>query len=304
MNAPALDRQADCQRVNNYIARFGVKQIKTRELWTAIYTEFEQQQPPMTVRQMFYRMSSTGAAEKSEAGYRQVQHALTVMREKNAIPYYWLADNTRYVSKPKTYNGIADMFEQQKRLYRRAYWTSQPVHVEIWLEKDALRGVLDDVTSQFDVPLYVTRGFPSITYLYTAAESLRCITKPIFIYHFGDYDASGKDAARSIREGLRKFGASFHFEERAITEEQITRLNLQTRPAKKADPRSEKFGDIAVELDAIAPADLRKMVLDTIMQHVDIDEWLRLEQIEIEEKATLDGLIGYFGTSTKSGGVQ
>lgn len=285
---------------DQWIAQFKLKRRATRELWIAIRREFQQQKPPMTVRQMFYRMSAQGMVDKSENGYDRVGYALKNMRFAGAIPFGWIADNTRWVRKQTTYSGIADMLAQQRKLYRRALWDSQPAHVEIWLEKDALAGVIDAVTSVYDVPLYVTRGYPSLTYVYDAAESLKAIDKPKFIYHFGDFDASGKDAARDIRDKLRTFGAQFDFIEVAVIADQIDALALQTRPAKKTDSRAKNFGDVAVELDAIPPNTLRQMVREVIEQHIDTGELEMLQSIEAGEIKALDGLISQFWSSLKS----
>jgi hypothetical protein len=35
----------------------------------------------------------------------------------------------------------------------------------VWTEKDALAGVLVEVTVEYDVPLMVSRGFASVSYL-------------------------------------------------------------------------------------------------------------------------------------------
>ncbi|MCZ2095979.1 MAG: hypothetical protein LC121_06840 [Anaerolineae bacterium] len=267
---------------------------KSRALWKAIRWEFEEQRPPMTVRQMFYRMSAIGQVPKTEGGYRQVQYALTAMRRQGAIPYDWLADNTRWRRKPRTYSGLAAMLRESQALYRRALWDNQLTYVEIWLEKDALAGVVYDVTERWDVPLYVTRGYPSLSYLYDAAEHLRSIDKPIFIYHFGDYDASGADAARSVRDGLRGFGAEFHFVQAAVTEWQIGALGLQTRPAKRSDPRARNWGSEAVELDAIPPDELRRMVNLTIEGHIDRDALAALEREQAAERESLEAVIDGF----------
>lgn len=286
--------------LDEWVDQFRLK-AKSRALWKAIRQEFEAQGWPMTVRQMFYRMSAIGQVPKTENGYRMVQYALTAMRRQHAIPYGWLADNTRWVRKPRTYTSLGDMLMQSRQFYRRALWANQPAHVEIWLEKDALAGVISPVTEDFDVPLYVTRGYPSLSYLYEAAESLKGIDKPIYVYHFGDYDASGKDAARSIRDGLREFGAEFTFTEVAVTEAQIASLELQTRPAKSTDSRAKKWGKVAVELDAIPPSVLRDMVQTVIVRHIDAAELARLCQIEDQEKATLDHILGLVPKSKLGG---
>jgi hypothetical protein len=284
--------------LESWVRQFPGLQAASRELWKAIKHEFDVQQPPMTVRQMFYRMSSTGQAPKTEQGYRKVQYALTEMRKAGAIPYGWLADNTRWVSKDDTFDGISHALDQMQQYYRRALWSTQPCHVEVWLEKDALRGVVTSITREYDVPLYVTRGYPSLSYLHEAAEAIKGIDKPVHILHLGDFDASGQDAARSIREGLAKFGAVFTFHQIAVTERQIAEMSLQTRPSKPSDPRAARHGAVAVELDAIPPQTLRQMVRDAIEYFVDEDELAFMRQIEQQERARIADMARGFGTST------
>jgi hypothetical protein len=281
--------------------QFHLTRKATRALWIAIMMEFERQQPPMTVRQMFYRMSAQNIVPKTESGYDKVGYALKNMRLEGAIPFEWIADNTRWMRKPRTHSDMATMLAESARFYRRDLWANQPDYVEIWLEKDALAGVVYDVTSEFDVPLYVSRGYSSVSYVYAAAEALKAIDKPKYIYHLGDYDASGKDAARDIQEKLWKFGADFEFIEIAVTDEQIDLFNLQTRPPKPKDSRAKQWGDKqAVELDAIPPSMLRRLVRDVIEQHIDQGELQRLKAIEAQEKATLDKLITDFWSSLKA----
>jgi len=268
-------------------AQFPRRQVKTLKLWAAILGMFDEHGYPVTVRQAFYLMVTGGHVPKLETQYRRVQRALSDMRRQGVIPYGYLADHTRWVRKRAAYDDLSDALSLWQHNYRREMWGNQKAHVEIWLEKDALAGVVDPISREYDVGLYVTRGYPSISYLYEAAESLRAIDKPKFIYHFGDYDASGKDAARSVREGLRELGAVFTFTEVAVTYDQIITLGLETRPAKRKDPRANRWGDIAVELDAIPPNELRRLVREVIEQHIDVMAMARLKTIEAEERRTI-----------------
>jgi hypothetical protein len=106
-----------------------------------------------------------------------------------------------------------------------------------WLEKDALSGVLYQETAEFEVPLMVTRGYPSISHLYVAAEAASERNKPAYLYDFGDYDPSGCDITRAVEAGIREFApsAEIHFQRVAVTREQIDRWALPTRPTKKTD---------------------------------------------------------------------
>ena len=255
---------------------------------------------PATVRQTFYQLVSRGVIAKTEGEYkRTVVRLLTVMRRAGEIPFGWIADSTRWMRKPHSYAGLSDMLEQQQHFYRRALWDNQAAYVEIWLEKDALAGVLYDVTAEFDVPLMVTRGYPSISYLYEAADAIAETGKPAYLYYFGDYDPSGCDITRAVEAGIREFApkADIHFTRVAVTPAQIHLLGLTTRPTKDTDSRSRNFEGESVEADAIPPSTLRQMVRNCIESHLDFEQLQRLQVVEEAERETLRRMARTFGVT-------
>ncbi len=248
---------------------------------------------PMTVRQVFYQATVRGIVDKSEAGYTKVQTDLVYMRRAEELPYDWLADNTRWQRKPRTYNSVQDALNDTARLYRKALWTDVDAYVEIWLEKDALAGVVLPITYSYDVPLMVARGYASLSFLHSAASFINELDQPTYIYHLGDYDPSGVNAGEKIKETLRELApdAEIYFERIAVTPEQIDDWELPTRPTKTTDTRAKNFGDISVELDAIQPDDLRGLVEVAIQQHLSLDELKVLKVAEESERAQLGGLV-------------
>jgi len=245
---------------------------------------------PMTVRQVFYRMVSAGVIDKTEAQYKNtICRLLGLMRRERVIPFGWIADNTRWMRKPRTYSTLESALQITAEAYRRSLWDNQPVYVEIWLEKDALAGVLYEETESWDVPLMVTRGYPSISYLYESADALAAQAKPAYLYYFGDYDPSGVDITRAVESGIREFApdAEIYFQRVAVTEEQIKLWNLPTRPTKTTDSRAKNFQDESVEVDAIPPSTLRDLVRSCITRHIDVDALARLERVEAAEKETM-----------------
>jgi hypothetical protein len=253
---------------------------------------------PATVRQTFYQLVSRGAIAKTETEYKStVVRLLTAMRRSGEIPFGWIADNTRWMRKPSSYSSLSDMLAESQRFYRRALWDDQDVYVEIWLEKDALSGVLYDVTAEFDVPLMVTRGYPSISYLYEAAEAIAETEKPAYLYYFGDYDPSGCDITRAVESGIREFApeAEIHFKRLAVTREQIAAWSLPSRPTKQSDSRSEGFDGDSVEVDSIPPATLRELVRNAITRHIDPRQMAASLAIEEQERETLGRIIGNLG---------
>ena len=174
--------------------------------------------------------------------------------------------------------------------YRRNLWDDAEDYVEIWVEKDALAGVIVEETDPLDVPLMVAKGYTSKSYAYGAAEDIADEMdrlKRIYIYHLGDSDPSGEDAARDVEAKLRRYmqklragdDVEIHFKRIAVLDEQIERWNLPLRPNKPGDSRTKKFHRQAgsVELDAIPARELRKIVRDAIEPHIDQDLHARLK---------------------------
>jgi hypothetical protein len=271
---------------------------------------------PMTVRQVFYQAVVEGLIEKTEAEYQStVARLLLEMRRSGEMPYSWIADNTRWTRKPTTYAGLAAFVDRHQRTYRRDLWAEADVYTEIWLEKEALAGVVIDVTDEFDVPLMVSRGFASESYLYSAADvitdQLVAGKQQAIIYYFGDLDPSGLHISASIERSLRRLCEQLCrgfepellvFRRVAVNEHHIEHLQLPTRPTKTTGNRHAKKwqdGRPSVELDAIPPKILRRMVRNCIEQHVDRGQLERLRAVEAEEREQ----IRIFGQQVAAGGA-
>jgi hypothetical protein len=195
--------------------------------------------------------------------------------------------------KPKTYTGLVDMLSTTRATYRRDLWSTQAAYVEVWLEKDALAGVLVPETNEWDVPLMVTRGYPSLSFVHEAGLALRQQESPAFIYYLGDRDPSGVDIPRFVEKELRSRApkVDITFKLLAVTVDQIEQFGLPTRPTKKTDSRSKNFEGESVEVDAIPPDVLRTLVHNSIVQHIDAEALELLERTEDAERETLDNLL-------------
>ena len=260
----------------------------------------------MTVRQVFYQLEMARIVEKTEAGYRQVQKQVLEMRRDGSLDWSFITDGTRWQRKPDSYGDAGGYVAQVARTYRRDLWQGQDARVEIWLEKDALADVVFDETYRWDVSLMVSRGQSSATFLYNAAKTAEaawnqaCLAT--YIYAMYDFDAGGMRAARTIERELPAYapGTPIHFTRLAVTEEQITTWNLPTRPAKKSDPEAAKFGAEAVELDAIDPDQLKGLVQEAILAHVDPHAWSVEQAVEAEERQGLLALAGAWNGGSAS----
>jgi hypothetical protein len=251
-----------------------------RQALLAIVAEIQ----PATVRQVFYQAVVRGLIDKTEAAYEKVQRALVALRREGDMPYGWIVDGTRWMRKPTTFDSLDKALRHTAATYRKALWADLPDYAEVWIEKDALAGAVLPVTSEFDVPLMVARGFASLSFLASAAG---------FVYQLGDHDPSGVAAAESIESTLRELApsADITFERLAVTPAQIERLSLPLRRTKRSDSRAAKFtaefGAGSVELDAIHPDTLRAIVRGAIERHIDQRQLETLMAAERSEREML-----------------
>ena len=245
---------------------------------------------PATVRQLYYLAETEGLVDKSENGYRRVQHDVLLLRREGRIPYDWISDNTRWMRKSGSYKGIAHFLNLTIATYRRDLWANASARVEIWVEKDALAGVIMEETDPFDVPLMVARGCSSETYLYETAQAISAHDKPAYIYHFGDHDPTGRIAAAHIESRLRAFApdTEIYFQCVAVTPDQIAEWSLPTRATKREGNRhARNFDGDSCELDAIPPLKLRELVRSCILRHVDRRQLAVLREAEESERSAL-----------------
>jgi len=276
--------------------RARVTKAELRDRRQALY-EICREFHPASVRQVFYQATVRGLIPKLEAGYQKIKADLVYMRRAEMLPYSWLVDYTGWLRRPATFDNIDSALKITSEAYRKALWSECESYVEIWLEKDALSGVVFPITEKFDVPLMVARGYASESFLYSAGRTVKQTAahgKKCFIYHLGDFDPSGQDAARVIERRLRDHsgGVDLIFERVAVTPQQIEEWNLPTRPTKSSDPRAKKFGDTSVELDAIDPRRLRSLVQDCIERHLPPEKYAILMEAEKSEQELFKGLAG------------
>ena len=188
--------------------------------------------------------------------------------------------------KPLTYSSIESALENTASTYRRDFLSAQGLDIEIWLEKDALSGVFFDVTSKWDIPLMVSRGFASITFLRSAATSL---SHGAHIYIFSDYDFAGERLQESIEQGLRDFSEKeIHVTRAMLSKSQVLEWDLPTREPKKND---QKAGyEFCCELDAVPPNLMRSEIESCILHHTDFKALEHLRDIENIERETIQNI--------------
>ncbi len=268
-------------------------QRRSLALRTAILTvaaEYDR----LSVRQLFYQLVTRGVIEKTEASYKRVCDASAQMRLAGELDYRKMTDGHRSRRVVYAHDGLRSALADAYDFYRRDYWREQPETIEVWCEKDALTGVVQPVCDRFGVTYVATRGFPSITLRFESAQALRETGKPATIFYFGDHDASGRQISDNLETELRQHGADVTVERVALNPDHIAEYGLPTRPGKWSDSRqaafAARYGDAAVELDALPPDVLTTIVEACIVSAIDLAAWRRVAEVEALERQTLESL--------------
>jgi len=254
---------------------------------------------PVTVRGLYYQaeVASLPGISKDDKDYAKVQRQVLKLRREGRLSYSDIADATRWMRKPTTHGSVEEALRNTAQFYRKALWADADSYVEIWVEKDALAGVIYPITSLYDVPLMITRGFSSETFCYEAIAARGEDDRSYHVYYLGDFDRAGQDAANSLQEKLERFaneeGIDLVFEQIAVTEQQIADWDLPTREPKRKSAADKKWPhDFACELDAIPPDQLRDLVETYINLHLPQDKLEVLKAAEESEREIIARLVG------------
>lgn len=259
----------------------------------AILYELTRANQPITVRGVMYRGVSCGLYGSTDRrNYDQCCRILSRLRSEGLVPFNWIVDNVRNTIQPNSWGGLDDFAKTVRTAYRKDFWASLPHSVHVIIEKDAFSGVVAPVTQRWGVPLHPVRGFISDSFAYEIAVRIRKCEKPVFCYYMGDMDPSGFGLEWDCRRKLEKLSQKkIYWQRLGIDASDIARFGLVSIPAKSTDTRfkrfKERYGDRAVELDALPPKVARDRVDRAISRHAPAAVWARLTEIEKQELDTI-----------------
>jgi hypothetical protein len=253
---------------------------------------------------LFYRVVSAGFLPSTDKEhYSRLGRLLTRLRESGLVPFEWLVDNVRSSIKPSSWSGITQFVDTVQRAYRKDFWSQLPEYVHVIVEKDALAGVVAPVTREFDVTLSPIRGYASLSFAHDIASTWNRIEKPIHAYYLGDYDPSGFDLERDIREKLERYCRwPFTWHRLGGNAGDFEAFDLLKLEPKRSDRRYQKFvvehGSAAAELDAVPATEIRDRVRRAIERHIPSEQWERLTEIESHERRLFNQTLTQMRTST------
>jgi hypothetical protein len=226
---------------------------------------------PQSIRHVFYRMTNPRLGEpveKSERGYQHIKARMKALRRNGRVPYDWVSDSTRTGYITRTFDGAADFLQAVKSLYRADLWKAADFYCEVWVESRSIAGIVLGDCRSLAVNLYPAGGFTSISLAYQAATYINEAHggRDVVILYIGDYDPAGVlidvSIERELREHLSR-DVALTFKRLGITLEQISRLDLPTKPRKTTDRRALHITE-TVEAEAMPAAIMRQLLRSEI----------------------------------------
>ena len=230
--------------------------------------------------------------------YKRVVAATGVARWDGRIGFDAFSDRDRSLatlteSEPSVLEDKIDTAKEQVGLWMESYslnrWENQPYYPEVFIEKKALEGVFYKPCQRERVALGACKGYPSLTFLHDATMRFRRAERqgkqPIILY-FGDYDPSGEDIPRALKENIVALGCeSIEVRRICLMERQVIDWNLPPAPTKVTDSRSVHWDGLGqVELDAVKPEKLVALLRQAIHEIFDTDLYEELMDREKEER--------------------
>lgn len=290
-----------------------------------IIKEYQAQDLVLTLRQLYYQLVSRDVIPNKQSEYAKLSTLLKEGRMGGIVDWDAIEDRLRKPYTPASFETPQEIIEAAHKQYRKDRMRGQDTYIEVWVEKDALSGVLKRVTSQYGVPILVNRGYSSCSSMFDSynrfKDSMDDKSKTVILY-LGDYDPSGIDMIRDIKERTREFFLRHFIHEIeseaaaeqepsvrsnnfiiwfdnyfeivpiALTRAQIDKYDPPENPAKRTDPRAKEFikkhGSSSWEVDALRPEVLNSILKNNIEKRIDLSIYEDILEEEKEDRNNLE----------------
>lgn len=260
---------------------------------------------PLTLRQVYYQLVAKNLIKNTRSRYNMLSTLVKQMRLDGLLPWDVIEDRTRRVSGKRGFND-PDEFIKQKvkgflKGYSRCLVQDQRNYVEIWVEKDALSRIFEDMAWTYCIRCVTCKGFVSTTFVNDYAVRARKAQgqgqRPVILY-FGDCDPSGIEMFESTQYSLQYEHnlSGIDYQRIALNPEQVEtyELPISFDAIKTKDTRTpayrKKYGDIAVELDALHPKLLKELTEEALADVLDIDLMIENQGLQKNDQIKIDRL--------------
>lgn len=265
-----------------------------------IISEYQADGLDLTLRQLYYQFVARGYLANKQKEYKRLGAIISDARLAGLIDWQAIEDRTRNLKRNSSWNNPGEIIEACLYSYKLDHWRGQEHHVEVWIEKEALVGVISSICSELDVAYYACKGYVSQSEQWRAGRRFYRLIKegrrPVVI-HLGDHDPSGIDMTRDNQDRLSMFSTYeglVKVNRIALNSDQVEQYNPPPNPVKLTDSRaggySDLYGDSSWELDALEPRVLRGLIEETVKSYRDDDIYFSVLDEEAKHKAILENI--------------
>lgn len=262
--------------------RLQVKTLVKLKQANAILKEYHDAGYIVSLRQLFYQFVARGLLENTYNEYKALGECLVTGRNCGVVDWDYMEDRVRNLTTPFAAENSFDMMRMSCDWFQMNPWLTQDTQVEVWVEKDAVFGVVHPICEEFRVPHFAGRGYVSVSELYSAGQRFSQFLAqgqtPIVLY-LGDHDPSGINMADDLRGRIEKYTREpVEVRRIALTMEQVERYNPPPNRTKEKDSRTAayvaEFGTRECwELDALNPQDMVQLIREQITQFIEPEAW-------------------------------
>lgn len=258
---------------------FRADSLRIIEQAVEIASDYEAQGYDLTLRQLYYQFVARDLIPNTTESYKRLGSIVNDARLAGEMDWNFITDRTRNLESLAHWDDPGDVIMAAMQSYRNDLWGNQATRVEIWVEKEALAGVVARAAEALDCAYFACRGYVSQSEMWATGQ--RFIEygnrgQQVVILHLGDHDPSGIDMTRDIRDRLEMFTAGevdLEIRRIALNMDQVQQYQPPPNPAKITDSRAagyiDRFGRESWELDALDPATLDALIRDHIEREVD-----------------------------------
>jgi hypothetical protein len=276
--------------------RFRGDTMTTIAVANEIIDEYQAEGMRLTLRQLYYQFVARGHIANSQREYKRLGVAVSDGRLAGAIDWEAIEDRTRNLAGNTNWEDPGQIMRAAASSFRLDHWKDQDCRIEVWVEKEALIGVVAQACRGLDVDYFACKGYVSQSEMWRAAMRLRRYEESedqrTTILHLGDHDPSGLDMTRDIEDRMRLFGCGVSVERIALNWDQIQEHRPPPNPVKLQDSRSDgyvaRYGHESWELDALEPRVLRDLITERVLRDRDEEAFAETVERQDDYKEILD----------------
>lgn len=274
---------------------FQEKSLNLLKRADSIIVDYRRRGYDLTLRQLYYQLVARDLIPNNQKQYKKLGNLISNARDAGLVDWEAIVDRTRQRTGLGNWVDPSHFLLKQIQQFRIDKWEGQDHRVFVWVEKEALAGVISRACLKNNIQVdYVScRGYMSSSTLWREARNLKWTARdenqhPVVI-HLADHDPSGIDMSRDNVERLALYselthGRDFTFRRIALNWDQVEKYQPPPNPTKMSDSRAEgyvfEFGYDSWELDALDPDILVSMIEDTVDEYRDLDLWQTMTEKE------------------------